>query len=338
MRLSLILLLLGTIAPRSNAQVSKVEPAEPRWSQTITVTYDPGGKDAKFNLRDQVFVVMFLYYADHPGHAWGRMEKAGGVFRYQFVVEEPLDYITFHFVTPSSWDLGAALGIMINRADGVPVCGAYSQSMTQPFLDPQYKQRFEKEMALCPDNFSAYADKWFVASAFDRASQAAMVAEDMKKISARAKGEPADYLHALSAGYLMLNQETQSRAVLRKMVERFPTSPLTADALRNYAYHFYADRIAGPGRDEVKRMELELIELHPDLDVARDLFSSLFPEDQEKYPSRLSRPSPTSGCKMSLIIPCPTLRSPRLTTPASKKLIAHRCCWTKPLISCCKEG
>jgi peroxiredoxin len=227
---------------------------------------------------------MGLFYADHAGHAWGQMEKAGGVFRYQLVIKEPLDYITFYFVTPSSWDPGAMLGTMINRADGVPACGAYSQSMIQPFADRQYKQRFEKEMALCPDNFSAYAEKWFVAGAFDRPSQAAMVAEDMKKISAQAKGEPADYLHALSAGYLILKQETQSRVVLKKLVERFPTSPLTADALKTYAYHVYADQIAGPGPDEVKQLELKLIELHPDLEAARDLLPFLSEKDQEKLP------------------------------------------------------
>jgi thiol-disulfide isomerase/thioredoxin len=280
----LAFMLIGAMAHNAFAQISRMEPAEPRWSQTITVTYDPHAKGAKFNPTDQIFVVMGLFYEDHVAPSWGKMEKAGDVFRYQCPVKEDLAYIAFHFVTASGWDMEAALGTMIYRKDGVPACGAYTKRMSQPFLDLQYKQWFEKEIALCPDDFSVYPEKWFVASAYDRPFSAATVAEDIKKMSARATGEPANYLHALSAGYLFLGQEPQSRAVLKKMVERFPTSPLTADALRNYAYRVYADQLAGPGPDEVKQLELRLIQMYPGTEGARTLFSFLKGEDQEKIP------------------------------------------------------
>jgi peroxiredoxin len=277
----LAFVLIGAaVAHNAHAQTSKVEPAEPRWSQTATVTYDPRAKEAKFNPTDKIFVVMSQFYEDHMEGSWGEMEKAGDIFRYQFPVKEDLAYITFDFVTASSWDTGAALETMIYRREGVPACGAYSKKMA----DPQYRQWFAKEIALCPDDFSAYADKWSVANAFDRPSLAAMVSEDIRKMSARATGEPADYLHALSAGYLMLKQEPESRAVLKKMVERFPTSPLTYDALKTYAYHAYADQLAGPGPDEVKQLGRKLVELHPEAEGARLWLTSILATDQERIP------------------------------------------------------
>jgi len=280
----LAFILVGAIAHNAYAQIAKVEPAEPRWSQTITVTYDPRAKGAKFNSTDKIFVAMSLFYGDHIKGTWGEMEKAGDIFRYEFPVKEDLAYITFYFVTPSSWDMEATLGTMIHRTDGVLACGAYTEGMLQPHPDPQYKQWFEKEIALCPDDFSAYPEKWLAASVYDRPFNAATVAEDIKKMSARVKGEPADYLHALSAGYLFLGQEPQSRAVLKKMFERFPNSPLTADALRTYAYRGYADQFTGPGPDEVKQLELKLIEMYPATEGARDLLSHLKAEDQDKIP------------------------------------------------------
>jgi peroxiredoxin len=284
MKLVLALMLVGAVTHNAYAQVSKVEPTEPRWAQTVTITYDPRAKGAKFNSRDKVFVVMSLFYGDHIKGTWGEMEKAGDIFRYQFPVKEDLAYITFNFVTPSSWDMEAMLGTMIYRSDGAPACGAYAKRMSEPHLDPQYQQWFEKETALCPDDFSAYPEKWLAASVYDRPFNAAAVTEDIKKMSARAKGEPADYLHALSAGYLFLGQEPQSRTILKKMVERFPASPLTADALRIYAYRVYADQLTGPGPDEVKQLELKLIEMYPGTEGARDLLSYLKAGEQEKIP------------------------------------------------------
>jgi peroxiredoxin len=70
----LAFMLVGAMAHNAFAQISKVEPAEPRWSQTITVTYDPRAKGAKLNRTDEIFVVMSLFYEDHIKGSWGEAE------------------------------------------------------------------------------------------------------------------------------------------------------------------------------------------------------------------------------------------------------------------------
>lgn len=253
----------------SLAQVAKVEPEQPRWGETLTVIYNPHAEGARLSPHDQVFVVGTLHFSDYStGAVRARMKRVDTVFTYTVPIPKNLAYVAFHFFTWDGWDPHASIGTMIYRPDGRPAKGAYHKKMTAPFLARDYEQLFNKERELYPENFAVYRDKWFVASAFDRDRLTSIVAEDMAKLE-HIKGEPLDWLYSLSYGYLLLKRERKSREIIKKMIRRYPTSPLTGRALQDYEYHVFAQQIKGEGPEEIKRLQWELIERHPDTELAR---------------------------------------------------------------------
>lgn len=254
---------------QSLAQVAQVEPERPKWGDTLTVTYNPYAEGARLSPYDQVFVVGTLYFSDYStGAVRARMKRVDTVFKYVFPIPKNLAYVALHFFTLDGWDPYASIGTMIYRPDERPAKGAYHKRMTAPFLARDYEQLFNKERELYPENFAVYRDKWFVASAFDRDRLTSIVAEDMARLE-RIKGEPVDWLYSLSYGYLLLKQERKSREIIKKMIRRYPTSPLTGRALQDYEYHVFAQQIKGEGPEQIKRLKWELIERHPDTELAR---------------------------------------------------------------------
>jgi peroxiredoxin len=279
-----LILAAGLATPLGHlyGQVVRLEPAQPRWGQTLTVTYDAKATGAKFSPADEVYVVIWESYPGHHRTARAKLQKDGNTFRYQLPISEPLAFFTFHFVTPSDWDAKASTGTMVYRPDGVPARGASQEMMLQ--ADSGYKAWFQKEVSLYPDNYTAYRDKWFLADYFDRDSLPAIVEEDIGKISREAKSRTAEYLYALSYGYLKLKQEEKSRECLKEMMDRFPDSQLTMDALASYAYYVYAEHLSGPGPEEISRAELKLIESHPDTETARDFLGPVHMVEPKDVP------------------------------------------------------
>ncbi len=267
------------------SQIVKIEPEQPRWGQTLIVTYNPKAEGARFSAADEVYAVGHLFFSDHSTKkVWAKMNKVADVFKYELLIEDNLAFATFYFLTLDDWDARATAGTMIYRSDGIPARGAYERKMTSPYLVREYKELFDKEIALYPDNYAVYRDKWFVAGAFDRDQLASLVAEDMKKLPKQVKGEPVDWLYSLAYGYLLLKQEEKSREILKKMIEQYPTSPLTAHALNSYEHQVFAQQIKGEGPEEMKKLAWQLMQRYPNTEFARERIAFTALAGQKDFP------------------------------------------------------
>src|SRR5690349_7604267 len=72
------------------AQVSRLEPEQPRWGQTLTILYDRGAPGAKFTSEEDVYVCAKLMFPDHTENFTAQMVKAGKQYRFELKVKEGL--------------------------------------------------------------------------------------------------------------------------------------------------------------------------------------------------------------------------------------------------------
>jgi tetratricopeptide (TPR) repeat protein len=197
------------------------------------------------------------------------MEKEENVFKNEITVKQGLSFVAFYFITLTDWDRTASISSMIYRDDGVPARGAHQRKMY--YSDSQISDSlFYKELSLYPDNYSAYRDKWFMASITQKGKVDSVVGADMKHLAKKVKDEPVEYLYALSYGYLLLKQEEESRSIIKKLIERYPTSPLTGKALDSYEYQAFAQQLKGEGPEEIKELKRNYITLFPNTRYARE--------------------------------------------------------------------
>src|SRR5262245_38529785 len=113
------------------SQVTAINPAQPRWGQTLTITYDTAAAGAKFTTDDDVYVALRLSFPGYSENASARMTKTGKLFKVEFPIKESLSNIAAHFIAPrgsndGGWDEAAYTTAMIYRADGKPARGAYA--------------------------------------------------------------------------------------------------------------------------------------------------------------------------------------------------------------------
>ena len=112
-------------------EISQWTPQQPKWGDSLEVTYNPGAPKAAFAPGDEVFAIYFFPPRDRKG--WVRLEKKGDVLKGRIPIEKDTGYITVHFITREGWDRNAQLGIMVRRTDGQPARGAYRQEMLNSF-------------------------------------------------------------------------------------------------------------------------------------------------------------------------------------------------------------
>jgi len=131
---------------------------------------------------------------------------------------------------------------------------------------------FDKEIALYPDNYAAYADKWRAASRYGdneaRANLPQMIKGDLARIAKAVKGEPPEYLYALVVGNLLLKREPQSRDALKKLVAQAPSSPLVGSAMSDYSYQTFSQGFKA-GQKEVEGLKRDVMARFPDTEFAR---------------------------------------------------------------------
>jgi len=151
---SLIIVGLAVLcASLALAQISRVEPDQPRWGQTLTIIYDTAAPGAKFTANDEVFVSAKLCFPDHIETVSARMSKAGSQFNSELKLKENLSSISFHFITMSGgWDEQAYRTVPVYRTDGQAARGAFASRLSSG----RYLEFFKQEVALYPDNYSAY--------------------------------------------------------------------------------------------------------------------------------------------------------------------------------------
>ena len=253
----------------TQAQVSSLQPAQPRWGQSVTVVYDSAAQGAKFSAEDEVYVCVRLTFPDHVENFAVRMVKAGKQHRAELKLKDGVAEVGVHFITlGGGWDEWAYTTSAVYRSDGQPARGAFVGKISSG----RYLEFFKREIELYPDNYSAYRMKLEVAALIDAKKAVGEISADVRSLSR--KPESAELLYALSFGYLLTGREAESRAAIRRLAASFAASPFAGLAVKDYE-----DQIAnlppGDGLAEVAKLKLEIIRANPASDFARSAMQAL---------------------------------------------------------------
>lgn len=254
----------------SFAQVSRLEPESPRWGQNLTITYDALARGAKFSAEGEVYVCAKLTFPDHTENVAARMTKAGQQFKFELKVQENLAALAVHFITLSGgWDEQAYATAIVYRSDSQPARGAFASKISSG----RYQEFFKQEMALYPDNYSAYRAKWAMAAAVESEKAAGIINADLKRLSRAA--ENAELLYALSFGNLLIGREQKSRELIRVLAERYQNSNFTALAISDYEEQITNLPPGNDGRSENAKLKLKVINANPAANFARDASTAM---------------------------------------------------------------
>ncbi|MDX2040661.1 MAG: TlpA disulfide reductase family protein [Acidobacteriota bacterium] len=270
MKLWLTLVGLGVLwANSAQAQVSRLEPAQPRWGQTLTIVYDSAVASARFSAADEVYVCAKLTFPDHAENLTLRMAKAGGKqHRAELKLKEGVAEISVHFISlTEGWDEWAYTTAAVYRSDGQSARGAFVSKISSG----RYLEFFKQETALYPDNYSAYRKKWETAALIDAKKAASEINADIRSLIR--KPDSAELLYALSFGYLLTGREAESRNAIRRLAAEFAASPFAGLAVKDYEEQIA--NLSTGDRAEVARLKLEIIRANPASDFARSAMEAL---------------------------------------------------------------
>lgn len=256
----------------AHGQVVKVTPEKPTFGDTLGVTYNPKSMGAKLNTGEQVYVIVGTYFIHGIEWSITKMTRTGDVFKYEFPICQRFSAVQFNFLTLSEWKEDNFHNTVIYRSDGEPVRGGYQSKMWRG-----YKEMAAKELSLYPDNYAVYPEKWRWASVENRETYLTVVKEDMSRsLSTSVPEQPAaDFLFAISKGYLLLKQEEKSREAIRTLFKEYPSSPFTAKAINDYTSQASEQEIKGEGPEEIRQLAWKLIERYPEAKMARSWVTSL---------------------------------------------------------------
>jgi peroxiredoxin/tetratricopeptide (TPR) repeat protein len=252
------------------AQISSIEPAQPRWGQNLTIIYNTAATGAKFTPDDEVFVTLRLSFPGYGENVFARMSRSGSQFKAEFPVRENLAFIAAQFIAPGGgndggWDDAAYTTAMIYRADGKPARGAVAGKINAR----RYRELFDQEIALYPDNYSAYRAKWSTAALIESDGGAGQVRADLGKLS-RAHPETAELLCALSYGQLALGREEKSLELIRRLSAQYSNDLYTGQAINDYERLVSERALPGVGIEEVAKLKREFIRRNPQMEFSRN--------------------------------------------------------------------
>ncbi len=269
MKLWLILVGLGVLWTNSaQAQVSSLEPAQPRWGQTLTIIYDSAAQGAKFSVADDVYGYVRLKFPDHVENFALRMAKVGKQHRAEFKVKDNVAEIGVHFITlGGGWDEWAYTTAGVYRADGQLARGA----LVGKISSGRYLEFFKQETALYPDNYSAYRMKWETAALIDARKAAGEINADIRSLSR--KPESAELLYALSFGYLLTGREADSVTAIRRLAGDYASSPFAGLAVKDYEEQ--VANLPAADRSEMARLKLQILRANPTSEFARSAMATL---------------------------------------------------------------
>jgi peroxiredoxin len=265
--------ILGPVAAAAEGAGAVVlySPAEPRWGDTVVVTYDPAAPKAAFALDDEVFLV----YGQPPRFAMRRLklEREGDVLVGRVAVEDGAAFLRAHIVGRHRYDRNGALGVLVFRPDGTPARDAWHQKLLFDFSPETYQAYFEKERALYPENFTVFRDKWTFDGLIKGAEFPAILEKDLAEIEKSGSDrESASFLAALAYGNWRAGREEAGRRWLRRLIETAPGDILTAQAVSDYFYQALSQRWTSEGRAEVLEAGVRLVAGDPKAAGARIVF------------------------------------------------------------------
>ncbi len=253
------------------SQISRIEPDRGRWGQVLTIVYDTSAPGVKFTSDDEVYVTLRLSFPGFGENLSARMTKTGRQFRFDLPVKNNLSNIAAHFITlDGGWDEASYTTAMIHRADGKPARGACESRIGSQ----KYREFFEKENALYPDNYSAYRAKWAVAAVIESDKASGVVKSDLGRLS-RERKESAELFGALSYGHLMIGREDKGREFVRKAFEKFPDDLFTAQAVSDYERLIAELGLPPDGLAEIAGIKRDIIRQNPQTEFARNASASM---------------------------------------------------------------
>ncbi len=269
MKLWLIFVGLGVLWTNSaQAQVSRLEPAQPRWGQALVITYDSAMQGAKFSAVDEVYGYVRLTFPDHVEHFALRMTKAGKQHRAEFKVKDNVAEIGVHFITlGGGWDEWAYTTAGVCRSDGQLARGA----LVSKISSNRYLEFFKQETALYPDNYSAYRMKWETAALIDARKAAGEINADIRSLSR--KPVSAELLYALSFGYLLTGREADSLTAIRRLAGDYASSPFAGLAVKDYEEQIA--NLPAADRSEMARLKLQILRANLTSEFARSAMATL---------------------------------------------------------------
>jgi thiol-disulfide isomerase/thioredoxin len=221
----------------------------------MQVTYDPSFRGAQLRLSDRVLASFTIYFEDHSVRRLaGTMTITDNRLHYSLAVPNRACLFEISFVTPHDYDSKSTATVVVLRPNGKPARDAYHHLMWDHQADAD--AYFREEIQLYPENFAAYRTRWFLTD--EKAKVLAAIHEDLMKIGAPPQEPSAEWLSAMSYAYLRQGEAEQARTALRRMVQTFPESPLTSDALSYHIFHS-----SGDAKREGQQWEKELVAEHP---------------------------------------------------------------------------
>ena len=252
-------------------RVATFEPERPVAGAAVTLAYDTEAPGAALGAEETIYASIWYWDTEHDHHrAVVALRPAGKRFAGTWQVPSGAAVLTVTFTTLREADGATAIQVLVRRGDGEPVRTAWEQSMLSGRLPRNYLDLFTREVALYPDNFAAYRNKWFVAGAYDRETRRATIEKDLRRLAKKIRGEPVEGLYALAVGQVWLADEARALTTLRRMVALYPGAPLTAAALSAYAYEAYAQSWPAAGRDEMAALRRQILVRYPEAQATRN--------------------------------------------------------------------
>lgn len=256
--------LLALLSPANlPAQIAWCSPKEVKWGDTVKIYYNPSATKATLTLRDEVYIRLTLNMWDGTRKdtiVKARLQKNMFVATYQ--VEDSLSFAYFNVTTPEKSG-NAGDDFLALRRDGVFARGAIISKIWDD------STAFAREIALYPDNLSAYPEKWkyleYVSQTVKQAEESILqeeVRNDLKQFTSISKNS-AESLAAQAAAYSILGDKHTQRTILKRLGKDFPTSPYTAQALEDYITKDYRGKIKDSLAYEILGLARQIIKQFP---------------------------------------------------------------------------
>ncbi len=280
-------LLLCLVSITSFGQIARIEPAQPKSSQKVTVVFDTKARGAMFTTNDELYVSVESSYP-YEDIRVKKMMKEGDLFKADFDIKPEWARISFSFRTVSTAIFGSRISSMIYGDDGRPVRGAYIGEMVEGNQGEgsdlkKTLELFDKEIANYPNNYAAFPAKWRVAGRSLKSEEwKAMVNSDLDSLLKKNDEAALELSFAVASAYVMIKQPDKALPALKKMVSSRPESLLTENVITNLWYQFIAGDLSVKGREDARTIEYDYIRRNPDKRFCRENLWQFWAEEDGK--------------------------------------------------------
>lgn len=254
----------------ASAQIAWCSPKEVKWGDTVKIYYNPSATKATLTLRDDLYAHLLL-------KMWNGTRKdtviklavQNNIFTAAYYVPDSVSVVFFNIDTPEK-EGDAGDDFLALRKDGIPARGA---SINKIWGD---SSAFTKELQLYPNNFSAFRERWDYLRNKKRLAQKDLQSEissDLKKLNA-ATTMNAELLSVKAAAYSLLENSNEEFAIMKRLVQEFPTSQYTADyAVRHSRRNWIKN---DSSLRELRTLLRSVVEKFPSSITARETVSAYY--------------------------------------------------------------